>query len=360
MPPETNPVRPPTKHRGAIRFALLWVLPALLIAAGSWLYLSGRWYASTDNAYVQLDKAILRAEVAGNVVAVMARENEAVVAGAPLIRIDDSAQRLAVRRAQAELDAARTEVRALQANYAEKAVELDVARRDAGFARRELERQRELAGRKLVSAATLDAAERASEVALGRIAVLEGELGQIRARLSGKVDAAVDEYAEVQAADAAVAQLELDLAHTTITAPRAGIVSHLPQVGDRLDAGDPAAALVATDGAWIEANFKETDLAAVIPGQRVDIEIDSYPGTSFSGRVESIAQATGAEFALLPPQNASGNWVKVVQRVPVRIAIESAAGGKALRAGMSASVRIDLRQTVSAAPALADAAAGVP
>jgi len=358
MQPEAVSPPTPARHRGAIRFALLWVLPALMIAAGSWLYLSGRWYASTDNAYVQLDKAILRAEVAGNVVAVMARENEAVHAGAPLVRIDDAVERLAVRRAQAELDAARTEVRALQANYAEKAVELQVARRDAGFAQRELERQRELAGRKLVSQAALDAAERASEVALGRIAVFEGELGQLRARLSGKVDAPVDEYAEVEAAAAAVAQLELDLARTTITAPRAGVVSHLPHVGDRLDAGDPAAALVATDGAWIEANFKETDLAGVSPGQRVEIEVDSYPGASFSGRVESIAQATGAEFALLPPQNASGNWVKVVQRVPVRIAIEAPSDNEPLRAGMSASVRIDLRQSASAESALAAADAG--
>jgi membrane fusion protein, multidrug efflux system len=336
-------------RRSGLRAVLLWVVPVLVLVIAGALYVIAHRYASTDNAYVKADKTIVRAQVDGNVLAVMARENEWVPAGTPLIRLDDSILRFAVTEAQARLGAVSTEINALKASYAEKSTELEVARHDASFTERDLKRQRELAARHLISQSTLDGADRAAEVARGRVAVLERELEQIRATLGGDAVAPVAENPKVQAAAAALAHAELDLEHAVIIAPRKGIVSRLPQPGDRLEVGTAAAAIVADEGAWIEANFKETDVAALTPGQQVDIEIDSYPGRNWRGRIESIAQATGAEFALLPPQNASGNWVKVVQRIPVRISIDADSDDPPLRAGMSAYVRIDKRQATPAA-----------
>ena len=138
-----------------------------------------------------------------------------------------------------------------------------------------------------------------------------------------------------------LAQAEVDLAYSTVRAPRAGIVSHLPQVGDRVEAGQAAFAIVTEGGVYVEANFKETDLEWLRAGQSSTIEVDTYPGHRWTGKVDSIAQATGSEFSLLPPQNASGNWVKVVQRVPVRISIDAQAGDPPLRSGASAYVKVD-------------------
>ena len=251
--------------------------------------------------------------------------------------------RYAVQSAKARVDAVKAQIASLKAQYAEKAAELDVARRSAAFAQREQERQRELAAKRLVAQSKLDDAEQALQVATGQVQVTERDLVAIAAKLGGDPTRAVESHPDVEAAVADLQHAELNLRRARILAPRAGIVSHLPQVGDHLTAGNPALAIVSDQDMWIEANFKETDLAHVRKGQPVQIEIDTYGRRKWSGRVESIAQATGAEFAILPPQNASGNWVKVVQRIPVRIAVLTNGGDPPLRAGMSASVRIDTR-----------------
>jgi len=328
-------------NRWVRRFLLLGVPVLVLAVAGTFYVRSLRW-ASTDDAYVKADKTMVAPRVSGTVVRVLVEENQRVMPDDTLLEIDDEPFRYAVDRARANVAAVRVQVGELRAQYAQKQTELDVARRIARFSQRELERQRELAAKKLVAASKLDDAEQAAQVAAGKVSVAERDLNTVIAKLGGDVNLPVEKRPEVLAAEAELARAELDLRNTRIVAPRPGIASKLPQVGDHLTAGAPALAIVSNDGMWIEANFKETDLARVREGLPVDIRIDTYGRKPWHGSVESIAQATGAEFALLPPQNASGNWVKVVQRIPVRIHVDTGPGDPPLRAGMSASVTIDL------------------
>jgi membrane fusion protein (multidrug efflux system) len=325
------------------RRLLLWIVPAIVLAVAGTFWIYSRGYATTDNAYVKADKTIVAAEVDGTVRSVPVKENTPVAAGDVLLMLDDEPLRYAVQSAKARVDAVKAQIASLKAQYAEKAAELDVARRSAAFAQREQERQRELAAKHLVAQSKLDDADQALQIAAGQVQVTERDLTAIAARLGGDPNRTVESHPDVEAAEADLQHAELNLRRARILAPRAGIVSHLPQVGDHLTAGSPALAIVSDQGMWIEANFKETDLAHVRKGQPVQVEIDTYGRRKWSGRVESIAQATGAEFAILPPQNASGNWVKVVQRIPVRIVVLTNAGDPPLRAGMSASVRIDTR-----------------
>ncbi len=178
-----------------------------------------------------------------------------------------------------------------------------------------------------------------------RIRIVEQEVAQLRAQLAGDPDLPVERHPRYQAAKAALDRAALDLERTAVRAPFAGIASNTPQVGQQVigngPMSSPVMSLVADAGVWIEANFKETDLAHVRPGQPVTIQLDAYAGREWRGAVESLSQATGAEFSVIPPQNATGNWVKVVQRIPVRIAVKTNGGDPALRAGMSAAVEID-------------------
>lgn len=328
-------------RRSPLRALLTWGIPLLLAAGGAWYYYAHRFEVSTDNAYVKSDKTLVASQIDAEVRRVLVRENESVTPGQPLLELATAKLGHALEAALARREATRVQIAGLRAGYAEKQAELGVAQRDARFAEREFERQRELAARRLVAATRLDAAEQAAELANGRVTILRRELDAIAARLAGRPDADVDQHPEVRTVDAEIARIEVDLRHGIVRAPRAGVVSHLPQVGDHLTEGKPALAIVDATRTWIEANFKETDLTHVQVGQPVDIRIDTYPDHRWRGRVESISQATGAEFSVLPPQNASGNWVKIVQRVPVRITVMQSRGEPMLRSGMSAVVSID-------------------
>lgn len=329
------------RRRPWVRRVLLWGLPIGLVAAGVFVYGSGGRFVSTDNAYVKQDRIDVAAQVGGEVREVRATENARVAAGDAVLVLDDALARVAVQRAQAQLATARADVLALQASYGEKQGQLAVARKSADYAVREYERQANLAEQKLVPASQLDTAHRSADVATGMIGVLELQVRQTVAKLGGDPAAPVDRHPAVLAAAAELERARIDLARTVVHAPQAGVVSRLPQVGDHVDAGRPAFAIVADRTVWVEANFKETDLEWVRPGQPVEVRIDTYPNHRWAGRVDSISQATGAEFSVLPPQNASGNWVKVVQRIPVRIAIRPGPDDPPLRNGMSADVAID-------------------
>jgi membrane fusion protein (multidrug efflux system) len=333
--------QPPAATRPWLRALLLWVLPAVALVAVYFLYMLHGRYVSTDNAYVQADKTSVAPEVGGTVRRVLVAENSSVTSDQPILELSDEQLGITLARAEAQLAAARTDVAALQAAYRQKQAELALARTNVAFAERELDRQRQLAAARLVAQSRLDDAEQAATVARGNVTVLERQLEQIAAQLDGDPAAPVDTNPHVAQARALLAEARLDLERTRVVAPVAGVVSHLPRVGDHVDAGRAAFAIVADSGAWIEANFKETDLEFVRPGMPVRIEVDTYPEHEWTGRVQSISQATGAEFAILPAQNASGNWVKVVQRIGVRIAIDTSPDDPPLRAGMSTDVRID-------------------
>jgi membrane fusion protein, multidrug efflux system len=339
-----------------LRAVLLWGVPILLLAAAGGYYFSQRGYESTDNAYVQANMTVVSADVSGRVERVLVHENTLVTRGQPLLELDAEPLRLAAAEARAKLEAAKQDVASLKAQYAEKTTELEVAKRDTSFAQREYAREQELAAKHLVALSKLDDAERALQTATGHLSVLERDLLTLAARLGGDPSSSPSSHPDVRAAQAALERAQLDVQRSSVVAPRDGIVSRLPQVGDHLDAGHPALAIVSDRDVWIEANFKETDLARLHPGQAVEVRIDTYGDRRWPGHITSIAQATGAEFAILPAQNATGNWVKIVQRIPVRIAVDQQPGDPPLRAGMSAYVRVNTRAEAGPAPpaALAD------
>lgn len=323
------------------RRVLLWVVPLCVVSVSVYVYGSAGRYVSTDNAYLQQDRVDVAPQVSGNVSEVYVGENTHVTADQPIFRLDDAQLAIAVSAAEARLTSARAEVAGAQAAYREKAGELAVARKTGELATRDFKRQKELAARQLISASALDAADRTYQISTGSVGVLELQLAQTSARLGGNPGRSVDDYGPVRTALADLARAKLDLSRTVIKAPQSGIASHLPKVGTRVDTGRPAFAIMTDGPLWVEANFKETDLEWVRPGQPVTVDVDTYSRHRWKGHVESIAQATGAEFSLLPAQNASGNWVKVVQRISVRIALDRSPDDPPLRDGMSAVVEID-------------------
>jgi membrane fusion protein, multidrug efflux system len=332
-----------TARRKRLRWVLLTLGPLLLLILGVYGYVTGGRYVSTDNAYVKADVTTISTDVGGTVAAVAVRNNEAVSAGQLLFRLEDEPYRIALAGAEARLGMVRNEIDALRATYHQKLADLDQAQSDIAFLEREYQRQLKLAEQKVAAQARLDEARHNLEFARAAVASLRQEAASVLASLSGDVGRPVEKHPRYLRAKAARDQAARDLAHTRMTAPMGGIVTNVDalQPGEYLAAAEPAFSLVGSETVWVEANPKETDLTYVRPGQSATVTVDTYPGHEWRGVVAGVSPATGAEFAVLPPQNASGNWVKVVQRIPVRIRIETAEATQPLRAGMSATVDID-------------------
>jgi membrane fusion protein (multidrug efflux system) len=311
------------------------------LTVGAYVYYTSGRVVETDNAYVKADVGIVSAEVAGPIGSLNVHENQRVEAGDVLFTIDDRSFRVALDRADAQLAAIDDFVESTKASYRQTLEQLALARTNAAYEQREFNRLAALADKKLASEVDVDEQRHERDVANQEIQVTERALDQIRARLGGDLDRPVTEQAAYLAAKSSRDAAALDLEHTVVRAPFAGIASKVPTLGQYVQPGAPVMTIVAHRGMWIEANFKETDLTHVATGQPVDIHLDTYPDRRWRGHVESISQATGAEFAVIPSQNATGNWVKVTQRIPVRIAIEMHDDDPELRAGMSAIVDID-------------------
>jgi membrane fusion protein (multidrug efflux system) len=320
---------------------LLFLVPVALLLAGAFVYLNSGRYVETDNAYVKAGSVIVSAEVAGQIVRVAVRENEQVDAGDVLLEIDDRAYRVGVEQAEAQLDTVRAYIEGLGASYRKTLEELKLARTNISYAEREYERERSLAERQLGTDADVDRARHALDIANQQIPIIEQALEQLRIQLGGSVGPGLDRHSAYRAIRSMYDDAKLDLEHTVVKAPFDGVVSHVPPPGHYAAVGSPVMSLVADRDAWIEANFKETQLTHVESGQPVLIHVDTYPGREWQGRIRSISPATGAEFSVIPAQNASGNWVKVAQRIPIRIDIDERPGDPLLRAGMSAIVEID-------------------
>ena len=336
-----RPVSAGKSRRVWPRIVLLTLGPLAVLAVAATIYFSGGGTVSTDNAYVHASIVEVTAQVSGPVDTVMVRDNQRVAAGEVLFKIDRQPFEIALREADAALDHARSEVVALKASYRQKMQEIALAKSDRAFAEREWHRQRDLAAQNVASRAKLDQARHDYDVAARKLAILSEDLSRIAAALHGDPEIKADDHPAVREVLARLDAARLDLERTVIRAPIAGVVSEAPRLGQYVAAGSPVFSLVADDGLWIEANFKETALTHLRPGQPVRIEVDTYPGRRWSGAVDSVSQATGAVMSVLPAQNSSGNWVKVVQRIPVRIAIDAGLGAPALRAGMSADVTIE-------------------
>lgn len=327
--------------RQTTRRRLFAVGPVLVAIIAIGFYFVGGRYAETDNAYLKANKVTISAEVAGPIASIAVQENQPVKKGDELFRIDDAAFRLAVDRANAQLHTVQAEIDGLKANYRQIQEQLRIAQTNADFMQRELSRQTLLAKQHLTPQAKLDDAQHNYDNAREQIAVIEQQEAQTLAQLSGNATIAATKHPRYLEAKSARDTAVLNLERTIIRAPFAGIATKVPQIGQYLNVGSAVMSIIATDDTWIEANFTETELTHVREGQSVQIKIDTYPDRAWHGTVQSIAQATGAEFSVLPPQNATANWVKIAQRIPVRIAIATNANDPPLRVGMTAFVKID-------------------
>ena len=324
-----------------IRMALLVGVPLLVVLAGAAYWLRGGRTVGTENAYVKADIAQISPEISGKVLAVLVRDHATVHTGDILVKLDPGPFRIALSKAEAELDSARTVVETARATWHETQSELAEAQVQVDYLTRQAVRQRDLAGHGVASAAKLEEAENNAAVARDRLNVVHRRLERVLTLLNGNPNIPTDQHSLVREKLAERDRAALDLSRTNLVAPLNGTTVNVKlQPGDQVKAATPLFVLVADTRPWVEANLKETDLTYVVPGQSAKVVLDIYPDEVWEGRVESISPATGAEFAILPPQNASGNWVKVVQRLPIKIRLAPHPNEKPLRAGMTATVEI--------------------
>lgn len=329
-------------RRWVLRLTILIAGPIVIAIAGLSLYMSSGRYVKTENAYVKAELIVISAQVSGQVTEVSVSDNVIVEAGDVLFRIDPRRFEVAIQRLKAELGAARARVNALKARHRTKLAELEAAERDAEFLTEEYERSDRLRSKGNISESKLLAARRLAVQAETKINVVREEIAEVLTALAGDPDLPVEAHSGVLKAQAELAQAQLDLQLATVRAPSAAIAANVRlQAGEYVEDGDAVLSLVSARGFWIEANLKETDLTHLKVGQSAELSVDAYPDVKWSAEVASLAPATGAEYALLPPQNASGNWVKVVQRIPVRLRIIPQDDAPDLRAGMSVAVAID-------------------
>ncbi len=337
-------------HPKIVRLLLLVAIPFAMVLIGGAIWLRGGRTVGTEDAYVKADIAQIAAEIPGRVATVLVRDHARVAAGQKLIEIDPAPFQLALDKAEAELDNARTVVETARAQLIETRSELAEVEAQAEYMARQFSRQRALAATGTASVTKVEEAQNNAGVARDRVNVVKRRLDRMLAAMTGDPDLPTDQHPLVRAKRAERDSAALDLKRTTILAPVSGIAVNVKLVaGDQIKASSPLFVVVADTRPWVEANMKESDLTHVTPGQKAEIVLDIYPDVTWEAEVESISPATGAEFAILPPQNASGNWVKVVQRLPVRVRLLPHAGEPPLRAGMTATVTIEIGRERSVA-----------
>ncbi len=323
------------------RKLLLVVGPLLVVLVTCGFYIFSGRYISTDNSYVKANKVMVSPEISGVILPVTVGDNQAVHKGDVLFSIDPAQFKIEVDRATANLNAVVTQVEDLKAQARQKQEELKIAQSDADYALLEYNRQTGPSMKEAVSQQSREDAQHARDITVTKIAQLQQELNSILAQLGGSADITPADHPLYKSAKAALDMAGLNLARSVVHAPVDGTTGEMPKTGDYAHAGVPSMSVVEDGDVWIEANFKETELTRMREGQTVEIDVDTYPDHKWQGKVVSISPATGAEFSVLPAQNATGNWVKVVQRIAVRIAPDRQQNDPPLRTGMSANVTVD-------------------
>jgi membrane fusion protein, multidrug efflux system len=346
--PQPEAVPPPGVRRKRFsRQRLRWVLyaavPLALVGALIWYAMGGRVVTMTD-AYVEADKVGISTDVPGIVKEVAVVDNQYVQAGQLLYRLDDQPFMIALQRAEAQIGITRQSLNALKSNYRDTQAQLVQAQEDVAYYTREFRRTQNLLQAHVASQSAYDTAHRNLESARQKLISLRQQLAGVAANLNGDPAGPVEQNPRYLDALAQRDEAARQLAHTVVKAPFTGTVTNVPDIapGRYLPVSAIAFYLVATDHVWVDANPKETQLTYVRPAQPASVTVDTYPGVKWPGTVESISPAAAQEFSLLPAQNTSGNWVKVVQRIPMRIRVDTRDRSRPpLRAGMSVEVAVD-------------------
>ena len=334
---------PPRTLAERLRAPLMIGVPAVVLIVALVMYLTGGRVQATDDAYVQAARVQVSSNISGRVVEVAVHENQLVRKGDVLFRLDPAPLDTALAQSEAMAAQARLQVDGYRALYQQRIAETAAAADQLSYQTKELARQTSLVQSGVTSQAQLDLAQNAVNAAKQRVNAAKEAEAQALAMLGGTPDRAVDQHPSVRAAMAQAARDRLNRSYGVIVAPQDGIVTKVEQlqVGDFVNAAQPLFALV-SPRVWIDANLKEDQLAYVRPGQKAEVRIDARKDFVYHGKVASVSPGTGSSFALLPPENATGNWVKVVQRVAVRVELDPKdLAAHPLQAGLSAKVSID-------------------
>src|SRR3977135_451014 len=324
IPAAPDSVRP----KKSLRRSLMFVLLPLALVVGGYFYVTGGAVMSTDNAYVQADMVGLSTDVAGIVTQVLVHDNQKVAKGDVLFKLDPLQFQLALDRAEAQIGNTRNDLVALQASYRNMQAQVAQAQKDVDFNMVNFQRQEQLIANNFTPRATYDAARNTLQGSQQKLASLQQQLAGLGANLNGDPDAPIENHPKYRDAEAARDEAKRQLAHPGVRAPFAGIVPNVPslQPGQYLAAAATAFNIVSTDRVWVQASPKETELTYVKPGQTALVEVDSYPGQQWTRTVGSIGPPSASSFSLLAAENASSNWVKVVQRIPMRVSVANAPG----------------------------------
>lgn len=330
------------RRRSLTRPVLFALLPVALVVGG-YYYVTGGQVMSTDNAYIQADMVGLTTDVSGIVDSIEVHENESVKAGQVLFRLKPDAFQIALAGAQAQLGAVRNQIENTKASYKQALAEITQTEADIPYYQSEFERQQNLVNSSVASRSAYDQAKHNLEAAQQKVSVAKAQAAATLAQLGGNADQPIEENPLYLQAKSNVDNAQRELDHSVVKAPFDGIATNVNslQVGSYLEASQQAFSLVSNKNLWIAASPKETELTYVKPGQSADIYVDTYPGVQWKGTVQSISPASGSSFSLLPAQNTTGNWVKVVQRIPMRVSIDNPEGKPPLRVGMSTIVDVD-------------------
>ncbi|MGN6585586.1 MAG: HlyD family secretion protein [Rhizobiaceae bacterium] len=342
-PAEPAVVFPPKKAKRSRKRTLLFALLPVLLVIGGYFYVTGGAVMTTENAYLRARSLTISTDVSGTVSEIDVHNNEVVKKGQVLFRLRPDSFKTALDAAKAQLGTVRDQVLTLKASYQQALAQIEQAQADLPYYEEALKRQKDLLATSTASKAAYDQARHDLVTAQQKVAVAEAQAKAVLAQLGGDPNQPVEQNAFYLQAKSAVEDAQRDYNDSIVNAPFDGVVTNVDalQVGRYLPASTPAFSLVSQNDLWVEASPKETELTYVRPGQKATITVDTYPGVEWHGKVTSISPASAASFSLLPAQNTSGNWVKVVQRIPMRVSIEDPAGKPPLRAGMSVEVAVD-------------------